>query len=171
MLVVQDRERFSVIPGLRVVNGYFESYDLDRRDRVLCVLGNHVLEHVDDPVEVLKKTRTWLLPDGLAIFTVPNATSLHRRIGVEMGMLKRVTDPSEQDRVTGHQRVFDAARLHADIAEAGFVVLEEGGFNLKLVSQAQMTGWPESLHDAIYRVSRRCPAELCSNLYVVCRSG
>jgi SAM-dependent methyltransferase len=168
-LVVEAQMRFSTIPGLAMVNAYFESYDLEPKDRVSCVLGNHVLEHVDDPVKVLRKSRGWLKPDGIAIFTVPNATSLHRRIGVELGMLERVSDPSDQDRVIGHQRVYDAPRLHTDIVEADFVVVEEGGFNLKLVSQAQMAGWPESLHDAIYHVSRECPADLCSNLYVVCR--
>jgi hypothetical protein len=95
--------------------------------------------------------------------------SLHRRIGVRLGLLGAVHDLSEQDKVVGHQRVYDARMLEADVVAGGYAVVEAGGFNLKLVSQAQMVDWPESLHDAVYQVSRECPADLCSNLYVVCR--
>jgi hypothetical protein len=169
MLVAEARTRFASIAGLKVVRSFFESFETSAAERVSCVLGNHVLEHVDDPVQVLRKTHEWLSNKGIAIFTVPNATSLHRRIGVELGILSSVSAPSEQDRVIGHQRVYDMERLQADVAKAGFVLAEAGGFNLKLVSQAQMVDWPDKLHEAIYRVSRQCPPEMCSNIYVVVR--
>src|ERR1017187_9677978 len=165
ILVKEAQRRFTHLPGLHFVNAYFEAYHTKPQDRVSCILGNHILEHVDDPIEVLRKSRDWLLPQGIAVFTVPNATSLHRRIGMKLGMLIDVASPSDQDRVIGHQRVYDAARLRADIVKAGYTIIEMGGFNLKLVSQAQMAGWSDALHDAIYMVSRECPAELCSNLY------
>jgi hypothetical protein len=84
-------------------------------------------------------------------------------------MLQRIDDLSKQDRVVGHQRVYSAAQLQTDILAAGYQLIEAGGFNIKLISQAQMVSWPESLHDAIYKVSRECPPDICSNLYVVCR--
>jgi hypothetical protein len=84
-------------------------------------------------------------------------------------MLENVSAPSDQDRAVGHQRVYDMERLQADVSMAGYNVDEAGGFNLKLVSQAQMVGWPDALHEAIYQVSRRCPHEMCSNIYVVVR--
>jgi SAM-dependent methyltransferase len=169
LLVDEARTRFANIAGLKVISSFFESFETSPAEKVSCVLGNHVLEHVDEPVHVLRKTQEWLSPRGIAIFTVPNATSLHRRIGVELGMLSSVSAPSEQDRVIGHQRVYDMERLHADVTNAGYVVAEAGGFNLKLVSQAQMVDWPDGLHEAIYRVSRQCPPEMCSNIYVVVR--
>lgn len=171
VLVEQARTRFGAMRGLKLVASYFENFQLDSDQRVSCILGNHVLEHLTDPVAVLRQTRTWLKRDGIAIFTVPSASSLHRRIGVQLGMLKHTAALSEQDVVVGHQRVYDAAGLKADVLAAGYEILESGGFNLKLVSQSQMLNWPESLHDAIYRVSRDCPADLCSNLYVTCRTG
>lgn len=169
LLVKQAQVRFAGMRGVQIVKTYFEAYQPADDCKVSCILGNHVLEHLDDPIEVLRKSLAWLQPAGIAIFTVPNATSLHRRIGVHMGMLKQVSDLSEQDHVVGHQRVYDAVRLRHDVLAAGYAVIEEGGFNLKLVSQAQMVSWPASLHEAIYRVSRECPPELCSNLFVVCQ--
>ena len=169
VLVENARQRFAHLLGLQLINAYFEAFEVMSEEKVSCILGNHILEHVNDPIEVLRKSRDWLLPEGIAIFTVPNATSLHRRIGLELGMLSDVAGPSEQDKIIGHQRVYDMGRLRADIVKSGYTIATMGGFNLKLVSQAQMAGWSDSLHEAIYRVSRECPPELCSNLYVVCR--
>ncbi len=170
VLVEKARERFSNLPGLTIVSSFFEAFRTEPGDRVSCILGNHVLEHVDDPVRVLRQCYDWLTPGGIAVFTVPNATSLHRRIGVELGMLDNVSSPSDQDRVIGHQRVYNMDGLKSDVTKAGFVLLEAGGFNLKLVSQAQMLDWPDSLHEAIYKVSRHCCPDICSNIYAVCRS-
>jgi trans-aconitate methyltransferase len=169
LLIAQAQKRFAGLRGMHLVNSYFEKYEPVRKHKVSCILGNHVLEHLNDPVEVLRKSLGWLSADGISIFTVPNATSLHRRIGVEMGVLQKNNELSQQDKLVGHQRVYDRPGLRADVIAGGYAVIEEGGFNLKLVSQAQMVDWPEALHAAIYRVSRECPAELCSNLYVVCR--
>ena len=168
-LIARARERFAGLRGMHLINSYFENYEPAHGQEASFILGNHVLEHLTDPVDVLRKTLRWLKPNGIAIFTVPNATSIHRRIGVHLGVLQKDSALSEQDKVVGHQRVYDSARLRADVIAGGYTVVEEGGFNLKLVSQAQMIDWPEALHAAIYRVSRECPADLCSNLYVVCR--
>lgn len=169
ILVAQARLTYAGNRGIRIIQSYFEAYEPDAGRKVSCILGNHVLEHLDEPVQVLRKTLAWLNPGGIAIFTVPNATSLHRRIGVRLGLLDDVKALSQQDHVVGHRRVYDTGMLHRDVVSAGYAVIEGGGFNLKLVSQAQMVDWPVSLHDAIYQVSRECPAELCSNLYVVCQ--
>jgi len=168
-LITQGRGRFGALRGLNLINAYFEAYEPQPGAMVSCILANHVLEHLDDPVSVMRRTRSWLRPDGIAIFTVPSSTSLHRRIGVQLGILRKNNDLSEQDIVVGHQRVYSLAQLQADILAAGYKIIETGGFNIKLVSQAQMLGWPESLHEAIYRVSRECSPEICSNLYAVCR--
>jgi len=169
LLIAQAQQRFAGMRGIHIVNSYFEKYKPAFGQKVSCILGNHVLEHLADPVEVLRKSLEWLKPGGISIFTVPNATSLHRRIGVALGVLQKSSDLSDQDKVVGHQRVYNSERLRSDVLAGGYTVVEEGGFNLKLVSQVQMVDWPESLHGAIYRVSRECPAEFCSNLFAVCR--
>jgi len=169
VLIKQAKQRFAGMRGLHLIHSFFENYKPNPNKKVSCILGNHVLEHLDDPVKVLHKSLDWLKTDGISIFTVPNAASLHRRIGMEMGVLQKKNQLSQQDKEVGHQRVYDRLSLRADVIAGGYKVVEEGGFNLKLVSQAQMLDWPESLHTAIYRVSRECPSELCSNLYIVCR--
>ena len=56
--------------GLNVINGYFElcafpEFEFD------CVVSNHVIEHVLDPLHVLKAIHRVLKPDGYAILETP----------------------------------------------------------------------------------------------------
>lgn len=138
-------------------------------NKVDYVLGNHVLEHVDDPIQVLNVVRHWLKPEGRAIFTVPNSTSLHRRIGVEMGMIKVLNEFNKQDIELGHQRVYNIYQFEQDIRSAGFEILESSGYMVKLVSNQQMKSWSKELLDAIFKVSMSLPTEICSNLCVICK--
>jgi len=162
-------DRFLNIKNLKFHCSFFESFNFKEHDRVKVILGNHVLEHVDNPVDVLIKTQHWITPDGVAIFSVPNADSLHRRIGVEMGLLNDIHELNSQDHLVGHQRVYDKEELERDIRASGYEICEMGGFNLKMLSQKQMVDWSPELISAVYRVSRECPIDFCSNLYVTCK--
>lgn len=159
-------DAFAPPPNCRVVAALFE--DFTPAAPVDRIFGNHVLEHVDDPVAIVRRTRSWLASGGRAIFTVPNAGSLHRRIGVEMGLLKRSNDLNEQDVKLGHRRVYTAAEFRTDIETSGYSVESLTGYLLKIGSNRQMKGWQRDFFDAAYRVSLTLPAELCANLAVVC---
>jgi SAM-dependent methyltransferase len=162
-------EEFRTYQNISCFNSYFETFELPIKDRVDVILGNHVLEHVDDPVKVLGKTRGWLKETGCAIFSVPNAKSLHRRIGVEMKKLKTIYELNENDDLIGHQRIYDQKSLLRDVTSAGYEIVESGGYDLKLVSQKQMSDLSQDLIKAIFQVSRHCPPDICANLYVVCK--
>jgi len=152
--------------GYKIVESYFEKFIPESACDV--ILGNHVLEHVDDPVVVLKEVYKWLKPGGRAIFTVPNATSLHRRIGVDMGMLEVLHQFNQQDIELGHQRVYNMYQFCEDIRKGGFQIIEAGGYMIKLVSNKQMKDWPKELLESIFRTSLSLPGEICSNLSVIC---
>lgn len=61
-----------------------------------------VLEHLDD----YKGMIDFLFKFDRFYITVPNADSLHRHIGVSMGMLDRVDSLHEGDHSIGHERVW-----------------------------------------------------------------
>jgi len=161
-------EKFKFNSSINVCHSMFEDFEIGD-NKIKVVMGNHVLEHVYNPIEVLKTTQSWLEPEGIAIFSVPNAESLHRRIGVELGMLKELDELNEQDYRVGHRRVYTKSLLEKHIKESGYEICEMGGYNIKLVSQKQMKDWSDELINAICNVSRACPTEICSNLYVTCR--
>ena len=59
-----------------------------------------------DPVGVMRRIASWLLPGGRLHVVVPNSASLHRLLGVEMGILSAPDDLSERDKAYGHRRVY-----------------------------------------------------------------
>jgi len=130
------------------------------------ILLNCGLEHVLDPVGVLTRAAGWLSPRGRLHVMVPNADSLHRYVGVSMGILESRTSLSDADRRIGHRRVYDLDTLVADVRAAGLTVQHWQGIFLKLLSNQQMLDWPDELVAAMHDVGRRWPVN-CAELYVV----
>lgn len=159
--------KYNQIDGIKIVHSLFEEYDPRREFNT--VIGTYILEHVKDPDFVLKLIGQWLTDDGVAIFTVPNAQSLHRRVGVELGLLERCDSLNELDIAVGHRRVYTMTTLSNRLNQAGFREYRFQGFLLKTVSNAQMAGWSQELLDALYRVSLTLPPQFCSSLAVFCR--
>jgi 2-polyprenyl-3-methyl-5-hydroxy-6-metoxy-1,4-benzoquinol methylase len=155
------------LPGVECVHALFEEYAPGRTFAV-AVLG-HVLEHVADPVEVLRAASDLLEPGGIAIVTVPNADSIHRHAGVAMGMLGSTTELNEADHRIGHRRVYTRDTLLADVEVAGLAVEHVGGVFLKPLSNGQIEDqWSDEQIQAFYDVGKLYP-ELCAELMVVAR--
>ncbi len=153
-------------PNTTIYPTYFEDYSPNNKYDV--VLANHVLEHVDDPVSILKDhCARWINESGIVFVTVPNANSLHRRIGKEMNMLDSIFSLNKSDINAGHQRVYDLEGLFLDIDKSGLKIESFGGYNLKLVSLEQMADWSQNLLNAIFEVSKNVPPEICSNLWAI----
>jgi 2-polyprenyl-3-methyl-5-hydroxy-6-metoxy-1,4-benzoquinol methylase len=145
---------------------YFEKFQTEKKFDI--ILANHVLEHVDDPVSILRDhCSRWLSKNGLIFVTVPNANSMHRRIGKEMGLLETVYSLNQSDYNAGHQRVYDIEKLLNDIKLSGLKVKKLGGYNIKLVSLNQMSDWSQELLNAIFEISKTIPPEMCSNIWAI----
>jgi 2-polyprenyl-3-methyl-5-hydroxy-6-metoxy-1,4-benzoquinol methylase len=149
-----------------VQTSFFEDFVPGRVfDQVIAI---HVLEHVDDPTVVLNQMRQWIAPGGRLLITVPNADSIHRRIGVALGMLDRTNQLNDGDHALGHHRVYDGPEFRSDLRAAGWRVDRTGGFHLKMVSNSQMADWEDALLSAAFEVSLALPEEVCADLWAEC---
>lgn len=133
------------------------------------VIATHVLEHVDDPVKVIRRCREWLVPGGVVLIIVPNANSIHRQLAVMMGIQKTIYDFSPRDHEVGHQRVYDMQMMRTDIASAGFEIVFERGLSLKVLPNGMMTEFPDSLLKALVDISDNMPSEWMANIAFVAR--
>ncbi len=133
------------------------------------ILLARALEHIDDPVALLRKMSSWLFVDRPSAIhiVVPNADSLHRRIGVAMGMIPSVTALSERDHKYGHKRVYTRALLEEHVRAAGLSVEFVTGIYLKPLSNAQMEKWPRELVEAFYKVGPQF-SDACAEIYLKC---
>jgi trans-aconitate methyltransferase len=119
-----------------IVETWFENFATDERFD-LIVMG-FILEHVDDPLLILRRFREFMAPGGRIFLAVPNAEVLNRRLGQLAGLLDDVTTLSENDHLLGHKRFYTVATLSADIAQAGCSVERLEGIYLKTFTTRQI---------------------------------
>lgn len=132
------------------------------------IIASYILEHVDDPVLVLKNTLEWLKPSGKLIAIVPHAGSLHRRLAVAMGLHQNLTDLGDTDRRMGHRRVYTLDTFEADILNAGYTIENKMGFNIKLFPQAMMKNVSDEMFRGLMNLSLQLPIEYSASIGYVC---
>lgn len=155
--------------NVKKIHSLFEAYETDDRfDTIVC---NHVLEHIEHPVPLLKKMRSWLSLGGIIIIGVPNAKSFHRLAAVEMGLLKSEYELNDRDHALGHYRVYDQSTLKRDIAEAGLHIFAEGGIFMKFLSNKQTIELlsPEII-EAYFKLGDHYAAN-SAEIYCACEAG
>ncbi len=151
----------------RVYQCLFEEFR-PRHDYDVVVM-TWVLEHVLDPRGLLARARGWMAPGSEIFIVVPNAESLHRRVGLHMGLLAGLNELNDSDLAIGHRRVYTWDTLSEDIAAAGLDLVTMEGIMLKPLSSAQMEAWPSDLPAAFFALAPLAP-RLCSEIFAVCRN-
>jgi 2-polyprenyl-3-methyl-5-hydroxy-6-metoxy-1,4-benzoquinol methylase/RimJ/RimL family protein N-acetyltransferase len=156
------RDRF---PNAKVVHSLFENFaPAGSFDTI--VLG-HVLEHVEDPVEVLRKARAWLAPGGVICCAVPNARSIHRQAAVGMRLLETEKSLNATDLHHGHRRVYDPETLQSDFRAAGLKLEAAGGYWLKPLSNDQIEKtWTPEMVEAFMQLGERYP-DIAGEIYAI----
>ncbi len=148
------------------IHTYFEEFDSDIMfDDILIT---HSLEHVDDPVRILLNFKKFLKPEGRLHITVPNAKSIHRMLGKEMGLLEHEESLNSCDIEVGHQRVYTIELLRDHVSCAGLYVIDYDGIILKPLSDSQMNILLNNeIIDGLFAVGHRLP-ELAAEIYLCC---
>ena len=162
-----EKARESLPLSVNVVNAFFEDYSPNTPADF--VVASHVLEHVDDPIQLLRRIRSWIKPDGAVIAIVPNKESIHRRIARDMGLISKLDELSSRDHLVGHQRVYGLNELINHLSEAGFIVEEYRGFFLKPLSNGQMLDWSIPALRSLNEIAKTTPPQLCANLAIIGR--
>jgi len=157
------KERY---PQINVINSLFEIYSPQKTfDNIIM---GHVLEHVDNPLNVLRLARTWLTPKiGRLFAAVPNSNSLHRQAAVLMGLLAVEDELNQSDIIHGHRRVFNPNSFQKVFLDAGFTIEILGGYWIKPLSNKQIEEqWTEQMIDSYMRLGEQYP-DIAGELFIV----
>jgi 2-polyprenyl-3-methyl-5-hydroxy-6-metoxy-1,4-benzoquinol methylase len=174
------------VPDLHVVDAshiYLESLRQELSDRVTFinslaedyepnvlfdgVVLASLLEHVKDPVAVLKHSVRWLKEAGSLFIIVPNRNSIHRQVGVAMGMLEHVGSFSERDHMLNHRRIYDLPLLESHVQDAGYRIADIKGIMVKPLSNQQMLSWPPEIIRALIVVGLDKP-DIAAQIFARC---
>ena len=160
---------------VKFVRSTFETASLPKRfDNIVMT---HVLEHVDDPVLVLRRINDEWLADGGRFFLVcPNANAPSRQIAVKMGLISHNCAVTATEAKHGHHRTYALDTLERDAVAAGLKVMHRSGIFFKALANFQ---WDRLLNTNIiskeylegcYELGQQYP-DLCASIFLLCRKG
>ncbi|MFP3553211.1 class I SAM-dependent methyltransferase [Paraburkholderia sp. SIMBA_049] len=133
----------------------------------------HTLEHLDEPVDVLRRIGSWLSPEGRLIVAVPNAHAASRQIAVGMGLIPHATAVTEGESLHGHRRTYCLDTLKRDIIDAGLKIVDFGGVMFKPLANYQFDLClrnkivDDTFLEGCFNFGKLYP-DLCASIYVVC---
>lgn len=149
LLTIQAKERFG--SSINIYHSLFSEFIPPRNYDF--ILATNILEHVDNPSETLKNIGNWCSSSTKVILTVPNSDSIHRRLSVIMGIQESNDTLSPRDYIVGHQRVYSYEKLIAEVNLAGFDVIAQKGFLLKILPNSMMKDMSKDLVEAFYKIA------------------
>jgi SAM-dependent methyltransferase len=132
---VQARERLDRVEVADLND--FEPAGLGTFD---CIVCSHVLEHLQDPLQVLSRLLACVAPGGMLLVALPNVLFWKQRLDFLRGRF-RYTEGGLMDRT--HVRFFDWYSADQLVRDAGFEVIErvaDGVFPLSRLFGSALSG-------------------------------
>ena len=160
---------------VKFINALFEEVILPKRyDNIFLT---HVLEHLNDPILILKRINDeWLAPGGRLFLVCPNANAPSRQIAVKMGLISHNDAVTNAESDHGHLRTYSLDTLERDAVASGLNVVHRSGIFFKALANFQ---WDQLLKtdivskeylDGCYKLGQIYP-DLCSSIFLLCERG
>lgn len=161
--------------SVEIVTGLFEEVSLPKRyDNIVLT---HVLEHLDEPTQVLRRVNEeWLSESGRLFLVCPNANAPSRQIAVKMGLISHNTAITPAEEAHGHRQTYTLDTLEREAVAAGLRVVHRSGIFFKALANFQ---WDRLLRtdiiskeylDGCYSLGQVYP-DLCSSIFLMCERG
>ncbi len=161
--------------SVKIHNCLFE--DLTLSEKYSNIILTHVLEHIDNPVALLKKINDeWLSDNGRFFLVCPNANAPSRQIAVKMGLITHNSAVTPAEKEHGHVITYTLDTLERDAKAAGLKVIHRSGIFFKALANFQ---WDRLLQtdiisqpylDGCYELGQQYP-DLCSSIFLMCEKG
>ena len=160
---------------VKFIHSLFETVTLPTKyDNIVLT---HVLEHLDNPVAVMKRINDeWLSDTGRFFLVCPNANAPSRQIAVKMGLISHNSAVTPAEKEHGHQITYTLDTLERDAKAAGLKVVHRSGIFFKALANFQ---WDRLLNtdiisheylDGCYELGQQYP-DLCSSIFLMCEKG
>jgi 2-polyprenyl-3-methyl-5-hydroxy-6-metoxy-1,4-benzoquinol methylase len=160
---------------IKYINSLFETVQLpEKYDNIILT---HVLEHIDEPVALMKRINNeWLSDKGRFFVVCPNANAPSRQIAVKMGLISHNSAITPAEKEHGHRITYSLDTLERDAKNAGLNVIYRSGIFFKALANFQ---WDKLLRTDIiskeylegcYQLGQQYP-DLCSSIFLMCEKG
>ena len=157
------------------IHALFENVNLPiQYDNIILT---HVLEHLDDPVAILKRINNeWLSDEGRLFLVCPNANAPSRQIAVKMGLISHNSAVTSAEAAHGHRITYSFDTLERDARMGGLKIIHRSGIFFKALANFQ---WDKLLKTDIisreylngcYELGQQYP-DLCASIFLLCRKA
>lgn len=160
--------------GISFKESIFENLEFSEKYDAIFLM--HTLEHLDDPILVLNKIKSWLSDKGKLYLVVPNANAPSRQIAVKMGLITHNSAVTPAEKEHGHRITYTFDTLERDVKQAGLNVTYRTGIFFKPLANFQ---WDRLLQtdiiseaylDGCYALGQQYP-DLCASIFLLCNNG
>lgn len=161
--------------SVKFINSLFETVTLPTKyDNIVLT---HVLEHIDDPIALMKRINDeWLSDNGRFFLVCPNANAPSRQIAVKMGLISHNSAVTRAEKEHGHNITYTFDTLERDAKAAGLKVVHRSGIFFKALANFQWDSLlqtdiisPEYL-EGCFQLGQQYP-DLCSSIFLMCEKG
>ncbi|MEP3387057.1 MAG: class I SAM-dependent methyltransferase [Reichenbachiella sp.] len=170
-----DKAKSELDESIKYYHDLFENVQLpEKYDNIILT---HVLEHLDDPVGLMKRINDeWLTDNGRFFLVCPNANAPSRQIAVKMGLISHNTAVTPAEEEHGHRITYTLDSLERDARAGGLRVIHRSGIFFKALANFQ---WDRLLQTDIisdeylegcFQLGQQYP-DLCSSIFLVCEKG
>lgn len=152
------------------INTLLENYNTQTKYDLIII--SHTLEHIEDPINALKKAKSLLSENGYLYVIVPNGTSISRLIAHKLKIVEYpcIVTPGEKEH--GHFITYDLYTLERHVRESGLHIKNKGGIVLKIFGNTQYDKAFESniinddFIEACYQLGKERPMD-CASIYIL----
>ena len=160
---------------VKLIHSLFEAVKLPTKYENIIL--THVLEHIDNPVALMKKINDeWLSETGRFFLVCPNANAPSRQIAVKMGLITHNSAITPAEKEHGHRITYSLDTLERDAKASGLNVIHRTGIFFKALANFQWDRLldtdiisPEYL-EGCYQLGQQYP-DLCSSIFLLCEKG
>jgi len=162
-------DKISMIDGVRhIYNCFLEDIDEPIQYDVVLLMG--LLHHIEKPEEFLDTVKKFITPNGIVLATVPNVNSIHRQIGVEMGLLNDVKSSSQRNISFQQFGRFTKDTFLKLFKKSNYEVADNYGYMFKPFSSEMMMklDLTDAQVNALFAIGRKYQ-DMCSQLFVAAK--
>lgn len=171
-LVKEARQNVQNQHKVTFINKMFENWNPDEKYDAIFLL--HTLEHLDDPIQILKKIKSALKEDGYLFLVVPNANAASRQIAVGMGIISHNSAVTDGEREHGHRVTYSFDTLERDVTKAGLSAIYKSGIFFKPFANFQFDNIlknniiDKNYLDGCYNLGFKYP-DLSASIFFLCK--
>lgn len=157
----------------KYILGLFENYQPTEDEKYDAIFIMHTLEHLLDPVDIMRRAKSWLTPMGRLYLVVPNANAGSRQIAVKMGLLTHNWALTEVDHKHGHRIMYSFDTFERDARAADLNIIHRGGIffkalaNFQIDKAVQQGVIDEKYMEACFQLGYIYP-DLCNSIFLIC---